>query len=202
MFYANHLFSPRRLQFNRLCFKRRPSKRRAPSLLRFCQCLQHLLDPRALPYLVLSNGHCCPSALRRSGSTHITLCSWTLSLNTSVCVSPYEFSMRFSPRLVNSSEFLHGLQVHIIWTYQWPGGYNLDHVFAWIQRCIISIHASAAFPPRYLFPIAALSYHRLAILYSELVECGTWKVIFRLARQFGLLSLCSRCKYTRTSFLA
>ena len=41
----------------------------------------------------------------------------------------------------------------------------------------------AAFPLRYVFPIAALSYHRLTILYSELVEFGTWKAIFRLGLQ-------------------
>lgn len=44
----------------------------------------------------------------------------------------------------------------------------------------------AAFPPRYVFPIAALSYHSLTILDPKLVE---WKAIFRLTKRFGLLSL-------------
>jgi len=39
-----------------------------------------------------------------------------------------------------------------------------------------------------VFSIAALSHRRLIVLYPELVERGTWKAIFRLAKQFGSLS--------------
>ncbi|KAF8914288.1 1,3-beta-glucan synthase component-domain-containing protein [Gymnopilus junonius] len=55
------------------------------------------------------------------------------------------------------------------------GCYNLIPVFAWIQRCIISIFL--------VFMIAFLP-----LFLQELVERGTWKAIFRLAKQFGLLS--------------
>ncbi|KIM35813.1 glycosyltransferase family 48 protein, partial [Hebeloma cylindrosporum] len=55
------------------------------------------------------------------------------------------------------------------------GCYNLDPVFAWIQRCIISIFL--------VFMIAFLP-----LFLQELVERGTWKAIFRLAKQFCSLS--------------
>ncbi|KAF8964745.1 1,3-beta-glucan synthase [Flammula alnicola] len=55
------------------------------------------------------------------------------------------------------------------------GCYNLDPVFAWIQRCIISIFL--------VFMIAFLP-----LFLQELVERGTWKAIFRLGKQFGSLS--------------
>ncbi|KAF8870391.1 1,3-beta-glucan synthase component-domain-containing protein [Gymnopilus junonius] len=55
------------------------------------------------------------------------------------------------------------------------GCYNLIPVFAWIQRCIISIFL--------VFMIAFLP-----LFLQELVERGTWKAIFRLAKQFGSLS--------------
>ncbi|KAF9463251.1 1,3-beta-glucan synthase [Collybia nuda] len=55
------------------------------------------------------------------------------------------------------------------------GCYNLVPIFEWIQRCIISIFL--------VFMIAFLP-----LFLQELVERGTWKAIFRLAKQFGSLS--------------
>ncbi|KAJ7701907.1 1,3-beta-glucan synthase [Mycena rosella] len=55
------------------------------------------------------------------------------------------------------------------------GCYNLINVFAWIRRCIISI-----------FLVFMISF--LPLFLQELVERGTWKAIFRLAKQFGSLS--------------
>ncbi|KAK0484907.1 1,3-beta-glucan synthase [Armillaria novae-zelandiae] len=55
------------------------------------------------------------------------------------------------------------------------GCYNLDPVFDWIKRCILSIFL--------VFMIAFLP-----LFLQELVERGTWKAIFRLAKQFGSLS--------------
>ncbi|KAJ7165082.1 1,3-beta-glucan synthase [Mycena filopes] len=55
------------------------------------------------------------------------------------------------------------------------GCYNLVNVFSWIQRCIISI-----------FLVFMISF--LPLFMQELVERGTWKAIFRLAKQFGSLS--------------
>ncbi|KAJ6511511.1 1,3-beta-glucan synthase [Mycena vitilis] len=55
------------------------------------------------------------------------------------------------------------------------GCYNLINVFAWIDRCIISI-----------FLVFMISF--LPLFLQELVERGTWKAIFRLAKQFGSLS--------------
>ncbi|SJL10119.1 probable 1,3-beta-D-glucan synthase subunit [Armillaria ostoyae] len=55
------------------------------------------------------------------------------------------------------------------------GCYNLDPVFDWIHRCILSIFL--------VFMIAFLP-----LFLQELVERGTWKAIFRLAKQFGSLS--------------
>jgi 1,3-beta-glucan synthase len=55
------------------------------------------------------------------------------------------------------------------------GCYNLVPVFEWIQRCIISI-----------FLVFMISF--LPLFLQELVERGTWKAVFRLAKQFGSLS--------------
>ncbi|KAF9011974.1 1,3-beta-glucan synthase [Cyathus striatus] len=55
------------------------------------------------------------------------------------------------------------------------GCYNLVPVFDWIRHCIISIFL--------VFMIAFLP-----LFLQELVERGTWKAIFRLAKQFGSLS--------------
>ncbi|KIK07095.1 glycosyltransferase family 48 protein [Laccaria amethystina LaAM-08-1] len=55
------------------------------------------------------------------------------------------------------------------------GCYNLVPVFEWIRRCIISI-----------FLVFMISF--LPLFLQELVERGTWKAIFRLAKQFGSLS--------------
>ncbi|KAF5348770.1 hypothetical protein D9756_009724 [Leucocoprinus leucothites] len=55
------------------------------------------------------------------------------------------------------------------------GCYNLTPVFDWINRCIISI-----------FLVFMISF--LPLFLQELVERGTWKAIFRLAKQFGSLS--------------
>ncbi|KAJ6591232.1 1,3-beta-glucan synthase [Mycena vulgaris] len=55
------------------------------------------------------------------------------------------------------------------------GCYNLITVFSWIRRCIISI-----------FLVFMISF--LPLFLQELVERGTWKAIFRLAKQFGSLS--------------
>lgn len=55
------------------------------------------------------------------------------------------------------------------------GCYNLVPVFDWIHRCIISI-----------FLVFMISF--LPLFLQELVERGTWKAIFRLAKQFGSLS--------------
>ncbi|RDB28250.1 1,3-beta-glucan synthase component FKS1 [Hypsizygus marmoreus] len=55
------------------------------------------------------------------------------------------------------------------------GCYNLVPVFDWIRRCIISI-----------FLVFMISF--LPLFLQELVERGTWKAIFRLAKQFGSLS--------------
>ncbi|KAF8878094.1 1,3-beta-glucan synthase [Infundibulicybe gibba] len=55
------------------------------------------------------------------------------------------------------------------------GCYNLVPVFDWIIRCIISI-----------FLVFMISF--LPLFLQELVERGTWKAIFRLAKQFGSLS--------------
>ncbi|PBK76155.1 1,3-beta-glucan synthase [Armillaria solidipes] len=55
------------------------------------------------------------------------------------------------------------------------GCYNLDPVFDWIHRCILSIFL--------VFMIAFLP-----LFLQELVERGTWKAIFRLTKQFGSLS--------------
>ncbi|KAJ7481764.1 1,3-beta-glucan synthase [Mycena latifolia] len=55
------------------------------------------------------------------------------------------------------------------------GCYNLINVFAWIRRCLISI-----------FLVFMISF--LPLFLQELVERGTWKAIFRLAKQFGSLS--------------
>ncbi|KAF8911358.1 1,3-beta-glucan synthase [Mucidula mucida] len=55
------------------------------------------------------------------------------------------------------------------------GCYNLDPVFDWIKRCILSIFL--------VFMIAFLP-----LFLQELVERGTWKAIVRLAKQFGSLS--------------
>ncbi|KAG7451544.1 1,3-beta-glucan synthase [Guyanagaster necrorhizus] len=55
------------------------------------------------------------------------------------------------------------------------GCYNLDPVFNWIRHCILSIFL--------VFMIAFLP-----LFLQELVERGTWKAIFRLAKQFGSLS--------------
>ncbi|KAJ3505193.1 hypothetical protein NMY22_g17668 [Coprinellus aureogranulatus] len=52
--------------------------------------------------------------------------------------------------------------------------YNLVPVFEWIERCIISI--------------LALMISFLPLFLQELVERGTGKAIFRLAKQFGSLS--------------
>ncbi|KAF6751110.1 1,3-beta-glucan synthase [Ephemerocybe angulata] len=64
-------------------------------------------------------------------------------------------------------------------TGQYLGGqagcYNLVPVFDWINRCIISIFL--------VFMIAFLP-----LFLQELVERGTWKAVFRLAKQFGSLS--------------
>ncbi|KAF7342101.1 putative 1,3-beta-D-glucan synthase subunit [Mycena venus] len=55
------------------------------------------------------------------------------------------------------------------------GCYNLVNVISWIERCIISI-----------FLVFMISF--LPLFLQELVERGTWKAIFRLAKQFGSLS--------------
>ncbi|KAJ7846187.1 1,3-beta-glucan synthase component FKS1 [Mycena leptocephala] len=55
------------------------------------------------------------------------------------------------------------------------GCYNLINVYRWIDRCIISI-----------FLVFMISF--LPLFLQELVERGTWKAIFRLAKQFGSLS--------------
>jgi 1,3-beta-glucan synthase len=55
------------------------------------------------------------------------------------------------------------------------GCYNLEPTFDWIKRCIISIFL--------VFTIAFLP-----LFLQELVERGTWKALFRLAKQFGSLS--------------
>ncbi|EAU84099.2 1,3-beta-glucan synthase [Coprinopsis cinerea okayama7 len=55
------------------------------------------------------------------------------------------------------------------------GCYNLVPVFEWIERCIISIFL--------VFMIAFLP-----LFLQELVERGTFKAVFRLAKQFGSLS--------------
>ncbi|KAF8740913.1 hypothetical protein AX14_006661 [Amanita brunnescens Koide BX004] len=55
------------------------------------------------------------------------------------------------------------------------GCYNLDPVFQWIRRTIISI-----------LLVFMISF--LPLFLQELVERGTWKAIFRLAKQFGSLS--------------
>ncbi|KAJ7594205.1 1,3-beta-glucan synthase [Mycena floridula] len=55
------------------------------------------------------------------------------------------------------------------------GCYNLVPVFDWINRCIISI-----------FLVFLIAF--LPLFLQELVERGTWKAIFRLAKQFGSLS--------------
>ncbi|KAJ7248158.1 1,3-beta-glucan synthase [Mycena haematopus] len=55
------------------------------------------------------------------------------------------------------------------------GCYNLVHVFSWIERCMISI-----------LLVFMISF--LPLFLQELVERGTWKAIFRLAKQFGSLS--------------
>lgn len=55
------------------------------------------------------------------------------------------------------------------------GCYNLVPVFDWIVRCIISI-----------FLVFMISF--LPLFLQELVERGTWKAVFRLAKQFGSLS--------------
>ncbi|KAM6501060.1 1,3-beta-glucan synthase [Amanita muscaria] len=55
------------------------------------------------------------------------------------------------------------------------GCYNLVPVFEWIRRTIISI-----------LLVFMISF--LPLFLQELVERGTWKAIFRLAKQFGSLS--------------
>ncbi|KAJ7700342.1 glucan synthase, partial [Mycena rosella] len=55
------------------------------------------------------------------------------------------------------------------------GCYNLINVFAWIQRCIISI-----------FLVFVISF--LPLFLQELMERGMWKAIFCLAKPFGSLS--------------
>ncbi|KAJ7846048.1 1,3-beta-glucan synthase [Mycena olivaceomarginata] len=55
------------------------------------------------------------------------------------------------------------------------GCYNLVNVVSWIERCIINI-----------FVVFMISF--LPLFLQELVERGTWKAIFRLAKQFGSLS--------------
>ncbi|KAH6910702.1 1,3-beta-glucan synthase [Coprinopsis sp. MPI-PUGE-AT-0042] len=55
------------------------------------------------------------------------------------------------------------------------GCYNLVPVFEWIERCIISI-----------FLVFAIAF--LPLFLQELVERGTFKAVFRLAKQFGSLS--------------
>ncbi|TFK29456.1 1,3-beta-glucan synthase [Coprinopsis marcescibilis] len=55
------------------------------------------------------------------------------------------------------------------------GCYNLQQVLEWIDRCIISIFL--------VFMIAFLP-----LFLQELVERGTFKAVFRLAKQFGSLS--------------
>ncbi|KAF9448440.1 glycosyltransferase family 48 protein [Macrolepiota fuliginosa MF-IS2] len=55
------------------------------------------------------------------------------------------------------------------------GCYNLVPVFDWINRCIIGI-----------LLVFMISF--LPLFLQELVERGTWKAIFRLAKQFGSLS--------------
>ncbi|KAF7366397.1 putative 1,3-beta-D-glucan synthase subunit [Mycena sanguinolenta] len=55
------------------------------------------------------------------------------------------------------------------------GCYNLVNVFQWIERCMISI-----------LLVFMISF--LPLFLQELVERGTWKAIFRLAKQFGSLS--------------
>ncbi|KAF8178155.1 1,3-beta-glucan synthase [Mycena galopus ATCC 62051] len=56
-----------------------------------------------------------------------------------------------------------------------PGCYNLVNVFQWIERCMISI-----------LLVFMISF--LPLFLQELVERGTWKAIFRLAKQFSSLS--------------
>lgn len=74
------------------------------------------------------------------------------------------------------------------------GCYNLDPVFAWIQRCIISIFLvfMIAFLPLFLQGLCFLLPPVISLLiyylFTELVERGTWKAIFRLAKQFCSLS--------------
>ncbi|KAJ7833136.1 1,3-beta-glucan synthase component-domain-containing protein [Mycena olivaceomarginata] len=55
------------------------------------------------------------------------------------------------------------------------GCYNLVNVVSWIEHCIINI-----------FVVFMISF--LPLFLQELVERGTWKAIFRLAKQFGSLS--------------
>ncbi|KAJ4469702.1 1,3-beta-glucan synthase component-domain-containing protein [Lentinula edodes] len=55
------------------------------------------------------------------------------------------------------------------------GCYNLFPVFQWIEHRIISI-----------FLVFMISF--LPLFLQELIERGTWKAIFRLAKQFGSLS--------------
>lgn len=73
------------------------------------------------------------------------------------------------------------------------GCYNLVPIFEWIQRCIISIFLvfMIAFLPLFLqgMPHPHIIYLCFVLIpLAELVERGTWKAIFRLAKQFGSLS--------------
>ena len=72
------------------------------------------------------------------------------------------------------------------------GCYNLVPVFDWITRCIISIFLvfMISFLPLFLQgPLQIFLYvFFVTHLYIELVERGTWKAVFRLAKQFGSLS--------------
>jgi 1,3-beta-glucan synthase len=74
------------------------------------------------------------------------------------------------------------------------GCYNLDPVFGWIQRCIISIFLvfMIAFLPLFLQGMRTCLFRCLItytlFIVAELVERGTWKAIFCLAKQFGSLS--------------
>ncbi|KAK6996025.1 putative 1,3-beta-D-glucan synthase subunit [Favolaschia claudopus] len=55
------------------------------------------------------------------------------------------------------------------------GCYNLVNLFSWIERCILSI-----------FLVFIIAF--LPLFLQELVERGTWRAIFRFAKQFGSLS--------------
>lgn len=73
------------------------------------------------------------------------------------------------------------------------GCYNLVPVFDWINRCIISIFLvfMISFLPLFLqgtsTTLSCPARSSNSCL-AELVERGTWKAIFRLAKQFGSLS--------------